>query len=206
MRLETVEDVGLEFRLDADAGILDIELDRIVVARGADDDGITRRGKGERVREQVDHDLLDALLVGAHRADVLRTLDLQRHLVLLRGALREFLRRIDHFGEFDVGEIERHGARLDDGEIENVVHDVDQRFRTFENALHVFVLARVEGAEHLRFEDLTEAENVGERRAELIGDVADEFGLEAIRRFERVVAVAQRLFHARRDPSRRHRS
>ncbi len=60
------------------------------------------------------------------------------------------------------------------------------------------MLARIEGTEHFRLEDFAEAENIRERCAELIGDVADEFGLQAVRRFERVVSVAQRLFHARR--------
>src|SRR5690606_35089859 len=48
MGLETVEDVRLEFRLDTYPRVLDIELDRIVVPRGADDDGVARAREGER--------------------------------------------------------------------------------------------------------------------------------------------------------------
>ena len=119
-------------------------------------------------------------------------------LFFCAGWLRELLGGMHDVRNLDIGQVERHRARLDDGEVENVVHHVEQRVGRFQNALRIFVLLRIEVAEHFGFEDFAEAEDVRQRRAQLIGDVADEFRLQTVRRFERVVALAQRQFHADR--------
>ena len=96
-------------------------------------------------------------------------------------------------------ELERSG--VDRGEIEDVVEDREQRRRGAHDVRGIFALARIERADRLVAEELREADDVGERRAQLVGDVVHEVVAQPRGALQRIIALGQRALHvhARRD-------
>ena len=116
-------------------------------------------------------------------------------------------------------EIERHRAGIDRGEIEDVVDDREQRARRLVDVVEIVALLfgdRPDGRPDMRIEQqMREADDVGERRAQLVGDVLHEIALEPIGVLQRVVALDQRALdihavghvlerHQRRAVGQRH--
>ena len=56
----------------------------------------------------------------------------------------------------------------------------------------IFALLLGQRAGHRIAEEMREADDVGERRAQLVGDVVHEIDLELVRLLQRLVALAQR--------------
>ncbi len=76
----------------------------------------------------------------------------------------------------DVDLIERqfHRIRVDRGEIENIVDDGEQRRRGFHHIARILALFAVERADRGIVEKLNEADDIGQRRTQLVGDMVDE--------------------------------
>ena len=106
-------------------------------------------------------------------------------------------------GGADVDDLRRQLQRtgVDGGEIENVVEDREQRRRRAHDVIGIFALARIERADRLVAEKLREADDVGERRAQLVGDVVHEFVAKPRGAFQRIVALGERALHVH---ARRH--
>ena len=62
--------------------------------------------------------------------------------------------------------------------------------------VHVFALLRVEAADRLVGQELGEADDGVQRRAQLVGDVLDEVGLQPVGGLQRLVALLQHALDA----------
>ena len=87
--------------------------------------------------------------------------------------------------------------------VEDVVDDGEQRLRGGRDVAEVLVLLLVEAPDLRTGQQLAEADDVGQGRAQLVGDVADEVVLHAVGGDERFVALHQRALGSAWHPSRR---
>ena len=140
---------------------------------------VALRGELERVRQQVLQDLLQALRVGRERRAAAPGRSRRRSARLLVSATWRNVRctRVAQRAERDLLGLDRHRARLDLREIEDVV---DQRQQI--GARRVDVLGEVdllagEVAADVVGELLAEDEDRVERRAQLVRHVREELGL-----------------------------
>ena len=92
----------------------------------------------------------------------------------------------------DRGEVERHHSGIDRGEIEDVVDDGEQRRARGGDVAEVLALLPGERAGRRILEQLCEADDVGQRRAQFIRDQVHEVVLEIVGGLQRLVAFAQR--------------
>ena len=113
-------------------------------------------------------------------------------VVLDQAILDAFGGGLHGLADVDRAEIERHRAGVDGGEIEDVVDDREQRVGRGGDVAEIFALLVGERAGRGLAEEMREADDVGERRAQLVGDVVDEIDLELVGGFQRLVALAQR--------------
>ena len=77
-------------------------------------------------------------------------------------------------------ELQVHPARLDLREVQDVVDEREEVAARGQDVLSVLGLLLVERTEHLLAQDLREADDGVERRAELVGHVGQELGLVAV--------------------------
>lgn len=81
-------------------------------------------------------------------------------------------------------------ARLDLGEIEHIVDDVQQVLAAQRNVAEIFaILGRTDGAEHLFRHHLGEADDGVHGRPELVAHMREEFGLAPVRLFGRETSL-----------------
>ena len=113
-------------------------------------------------------------------------------MVLHQPVLHAFGRRLHAGADIDLGQVERHGAGVDGGEIENVVDQREQRVGRGGDVAEIFALLVGERAEGRIAEEMREADDVGERRAQFVGDVMHEIDLDLVGFFQRLVLLAQR--------------
>ena len=106
--------------------------------------------------------------------------------------LHAFGRRLHRLDDVDVLRPEFERAGVDRGEVENVVDDRQQRRRRFGDEAGVFELLGVERADAAVGEQLGEADDVGQRRAQLVGDVIDEIVAQLLGADQRLIALGQR--------------
>ena len=103
-------------------------------------------------------------------------------------------RGLHRLGDVDVLEPQLERAGVDRGQIENVVDDGEQRVRGIGDEAGIFELLGIERTDAAGGEQLGEADDVGERRAQLVGDVVDEIVAQLLGRDERLIALGQRAF------------
>ena len=94
--------------------------------------------------------------------------------------------------DIDRAEIECHRAGVDGGEIEDVVDDGEQRIGRGLDVAEIFALLLGQRTGHRIAEEMREADDVGERRAQFVGDVVDEIDLDLVGFLQCFVALAQR--------------
>src|SRR5690606_38101994 len=104
----------------------------------------------------------------------------------------------DRFADPDLRNLEFHDARIDRREVEYVVDDGEQHGGRGADVLDIFALARQQRSGRRQRQQLGEADDVGQRRAQFVGHVLDEVVLELVRSLQRLVLVDQRTldFHA----------
>ena len=112
--------------------------------------------------------------------------------VLGEAVLHALGRRLHRGADIDRPEVELHRAGIDGGEIENVVDDRQQRVRGDRDVAEIFALLRRQRTGRRIAEEVREADDVGERRAQLVGHVMDEIDLDLVGVLQRLVALAQR--------------
>ena len=85
-----------------------------------------------------------------------------------------------------------HGAGIDGGEVEDVVDDGEQRIGRDGDVAEIFALLLGQRPGDRIAQEMREADDVGERRAQLVRDVVHEIDLDLVGLFQRFVALAQR--------------
>ena len=134
-------------------------------------------GELERVRQQIEDDLLPLRAIDADRLGKRRAVDDELH----PGAFDERVERARELGRQrgQIGRLERElqAPRLDAGEIEQAVHQPQQPHAASMNRLEVFTAQRSFG---LRQRFLDKPEDQRQRRPELVADVAEEGRLRAV--------------------------
>ncbi len=87
-------------------------------------------------------------------------------------------------------------AGLDQRQIENIVDQTAQRVAACHDGLHIFRCRGVQRSRHAGRQMLGKAQDRVQRRAKFIRHMLDEIGFEPVGCFQRIVAVAQRIFDA----------
>ena len=100
--------------------------------------------------------------------------------------------------DIDRAEIELHPAGIDGGEIENVVDQRQQRVGRDGDVVEIFALLWLQRPGRGIAEQMDEADDVGQRRAQLVRHVMHEIDLDLVGIFERLVALAQRALDIHR--------
>ena len=169
-------------------------------------DGLARLRIVDRVGEKIEQDLAHPPAVGVQRSDPVGHDDAQFDRRLAQAILHARRRGLHRLGDVDVLEPELQRAGVHRGQIENVVDDGEQRMRRIGDESGIFDLLRIERANASAREKLGEADNVGERRAQLVGDVVDEIVAQLFRCDQRLIALGQRALDvdARGHIERRH--
>ena len=156
---------------------------------------MSRGGEADRVRQDVEQDLPNAFSVRLERADIRRNIDLHRERGLGEAILDPAHDGIDGGADIDRlrAQLERTG--VDRGEIENVVEDRQQGFGRSQDVIRIVALTGIERADRLVPEQLRKADDVGERRAQLVRHVVDEFVAQSRGPLQRFVALGQGARH-----------
>ena len=160
---------------------------------------VALRGEFHRVGQQVLQDLLQALRVAGQRArQVLREADLEGQVLRFGHMAEVAVDVLAQPGEGDVFDLDRHRARFDLRQVENVVDQVQQvRARRVDVARELDLL-RAQRAGCVLGQLLTQDQNRIQRRAQLVRHVGQEFRLvlRRQRQFGRLLFQrATRLLH-----------
>jgi hypothetical protein len=154
--------------------------------------GRRRRREAHGIGQQIEQDLPHPPLVGDEAADVGRRLDVERDVGAHQPVLHAFGGGLHGLADIDRPEIELHAAGVDGGEVEDVVDQRQQGVGRDRDVIEIFALFGDERAGRRIAQQMDEADDVGERRAQLVGHVMDEIDLDPVRLFERLVALDQR--------------
>src|SRR5690606_23378351 len=100
---------------------------------------------------------------------------------------------VDEAGDIQRLRAQFGNAGIDGGEVENVVDQHAQGDGRGADIVDIFALAGVERAALSAGEQVGKADDVGERGAQLVGDVFDEGVLEPVGGHQRVVALLEHL-------------
>src|SRR5437868_371019 len=192
MALKPVEHLVLDVGRNAWTGIGHGKDHRVIGPLRANADDCILRREAHGVGEQVVQNLHDAAFVTDKTSDAGIDVDLEADAVGGQAILNAFGGGFDGLADIDRTELELHGAGIDGGEIENVVGERQQRVGRFGDVLQVFGLFRGQRAGRGIAQEMREADDGGQRRAQLVGDVVDEIHLHLVSRLQRLVAFAER--------------
>ena len=178
---ERLEEPGLHGGRNADARVAHRHAKGCPPARGVHPADAHRHfarvGELDRVAHEVDDHLADAARIGLERR---RQPGIEfageDQLFFARPPGQERQRLVDHLPEVDLAEFEPELARLDLGEIENVVDDGQQAFGARLDDLPHPLLLRVERRSQ---EQPGHADDAVHRGADLVAHAREEFGLGA---------------------------
>ena len=107
--------------------------------------------------------------------------------------VRDQLDRVgDRLVDADLADVELHDAGIDRRQVENVVDDGQQHRGGRADVVDIFALPLGQRTGVGNLQQLREADDVGERRAQFVGDVLDELVLQMIGLLQRLVLVLQR--------------
>ena len=192
LALEPIEYAIERLRRNAAAAIGHLEHDLFAAAHRRQRHRLSRLREADRIGEQVEQHLADASPVGAQDADAVGRDDAQvdvRFAKAVLNALGRGLHRLDHV--YLLG-TQFQRARIDRGEVENVVDDREQRRRRGFDVAGIFDLLGVQRPGSAIGEQLREADDVGERRAKFVGDMVDEVVAQLLGADQGLVALGQR--------------
>ena len=154
-------------------------------------------GEADGVRHEVEEDLADALRVDMERADVLRHGELERDPLLAQPVAQALDRRARRRSAMSASSMSSDMMPASTVARSRMsLMRARSASRRRDDVVHVFALLGVELAERLVGEQLGLADDVGERRAQLVGDVLDEVGLQPVGRFQRLVPLLQHALDA----------
>src|SRR5689334_3340891 len=170
------------FLADADAGIHDVDANALPRVGAAGDDGDAPPvGELHRVRQQVQQDLTHLRAIGIEGWTLQADVDdeLQRFLPDHR---LDLLRDLgDDITELDVLEMQRHLARLDLCEVEDVVDEREEMLGGGPPAAQRVTLPIVDVTEDTIDQKGGIADQRVDRRSQLVRHAREELGLEPIR-------------------------
>ena len=125
-------------------------------------------------------------------------LDVERQVARVDGGGELLRHRLEQRRDVDLLELQLHGACIDGGEVDDGVDDGLEISRGLADVADVIVLLRRQRPGEAQLQAFGEAEDRGERRPDLVGDVGEEHVLEAVRGLQRIGTVTQRALHAGR--------
>ena len=204
--VEALEDAGRVGFGDAGALVEDLDHDAAVVAAGAHLDGAAARGVAHRVLEQVGDDLVHALgvAVGGEVAGLDVHRDRDGGLVQLLLAHRVLEQRLDA----ELGALERHRARLEPGQVEELLHEPAEPLDLGEHRAERLGIGLGDAVDEVLEHRLQR----GDRRAQLVRHVGDEVAAHAVglgelggHLVERAGELADLVARGRGDPPARSR-
>ena len=146
------------------------------------------------LRQQVVEHLLHAGLVLVHRRQVRLDVALQVDVLALRQRPGHVALGRHHLADAEVRQPRLHLAALDLGQVEDVVDHLQQRLARLLDVQHVPLLLVVQGVD--RAEDLAEAEDAVQRRAQLVAHGGQEVALERVELVEPHVGLGQLVHFA----------
>ena len=188
----------------AGAGVDDGDLHGVLVP--ADTNGHrTVPGELDRVADQVEQHLAYAHRIDQDDARVLNHLHVERVAVAACQRLQTAQHVVDQRGDQHRLGRQLDMARLDAGDVENVVDQRQQVTTRTHHTLQRFDRQRVARLLlRLLEQQFAQADDAVQRRAQLVAHVCQECGLGDVRRLGLIAAQAQPLFHAdaRRDVHR----
>src|SRR4051812_30238361 len=167
----------LVFRRDADARVLDGDLDLRRVELRAHVDAAAIGRELHRVGKEVHQDLLHLALVGVELAEPLIDDQAERDAVALRALADQRHRVRDGGRQVEDGKLELHAAGLDLREIEDVVDEREKMTARLVDVLQVIELLGVQLTEHLVDQHFREADDGVQRRPQLVRHVGEELRL-----------------------------
>src|SRR2546428_85299 len=131
------------------------------------------------VVHEVDEDLSQPITVGEHRRQVRRELATEGYAAALGLWVDDRQHRLGDLVESRRGELQRHPAELDVGEVGQVVEEAAEALGVTEDDLEEpsRVLPLLEGAREQRLEITVDR---GQRGAQLVGDVGHELGADLL--------------------------
>src|SRR4030095_3132101 len=174
---DLLEDRLLILGRDADAGVGDRHLDGAVRGYCPHGDPPALRGELHGVGEEVEEHLLDLALVGDDVLERLVDRELEREIVAGGPFAYQRERVLESHSEIERPELQLHPARLDLGEVQDVVDQREQVAPRGQDEPDVLGLLLVKLAKHAVVQHLREADDRVEGGAELMGHVGEELGL-----------------------------
>ncbi len=118
--------------------------------------------------------------VRLHRRAVCRHLRGKGQVARADGRFQDAARLLDHVGDIDRLLLQLHAPGLDLGQVEHVVDKGQQVAGRLQDRVDVLRLLLVEAAEGLRLQQLREADDGIQRRAQLVAHAGQEGGLGAV--------------------------
>ena len=150
----------------------------------ADGHAAAVRRELDRVGQQVEDDLFEPQLVRLDLADVVGDLDLDGDAVC-GGALADHRQRVfECAGNREDARIERHLARFDLGQVQDLVEQLQQMAAGVPDVAQVFLLPLVDLAEHALQQHFREADDRVQRCAQFMRHARQELRLVVARDLE----------------------
>src|SRR5581483_6035894 len=190
-----LEDRLLVLRGYSGSRIGDRDLHEAVDEAGGEVDAASRRRRLHRVRHQVEHHLPQPRVVGGN-GDLLRVERESEQDALTRGPLGVHRHSaLENVSQRDGRAIELRLARLDLGEVEDLVDQGEQMAPRSEHVLHVAELLLVQVAGELQLEQLGEADDRVQRRSQLVRHMREKLRLVPADGLELLVESPQLVVH-----------
>ena len=160
------------------------DLDHPVDRRRPDLDPPALRRELDRIGQQVQDHLPDLPLVGADLLQPLIDGQAQCDATPPGPLAHQGQGVVERRGQVEVRQFQLHPARLDLGQVEDVVDQGQEVLSRGVDVLQILVLLLVQLAEHPLAQDLREADDGVQRRPQLVGHVGQELGLVLAGDFE----------------------
>src|SRR5256885_1441356 len=178
--VESAEDARAKCLRDAGALVVHADAKPASGFLGADLDDLAFGREFGGIRQQVGHDLEQALAVGIDFSRQQVAARLEAHVEAVAEALVEEHRLAHQLVDPDDLGIERQLARLDLLDVEDVVDEIEQPLPIALGHLGQLGHVLVHVAEHPGVDELQRADDRGERRAQLVRESRGEFLLHAL--------------------------
>src|SRR5919197_5906023 len=197
-----VEDVAHVLRRDADARVGDGDAHRAALARGRDADAPALGRELQGVRDEVDQHPAQLRTVGAQGGQVFGYLLFERDLLLGGERLHLLAQLVDQAAQAHRGRVQAHRAGLELGGVQQVVHQLDEVLRVALHHRDHVLLLRGELAQASRGEEVDDAADDRQGRAQVVRGEREELLLhrrELAQLGVGLVQLAVRLFEAAVD-------